>query len=377
MERNPFYLSPMMPDEYFCDRHRETELMLRTLTNQGNVVLTSPRRVGKTGLVYHCFGRKEISDNFITVSIDVLHTTSLREMVRELGAAVFNAVAKRSDRMMKLFTSVLRSLSGSFGYDPVNNVPTFDIKIGQIEMPEYTLDEIFEYLEKANQPCIVAIDEFQQIVNYPEKNVEALLRGKIQKLQNTYFVFAGSERRMMNEMFFSDLRPFYQSATPIELEPIALDVYTQFIQKQFSNAGKRVDADVIREVYEFWDGVTLYVHKIFHDAYSETPVGETCTQELVNEVTTSYIQQNEKRMSELLSFVTEQQKQLLYAIGEEGRATGITSAAFVKKHSLKSASAVQSAAKRLLDIDLITKTAQTYTISDPLLRIWINRVITD
>jgi len=366
----------MIPDEYFCDRQEETRLMVKTLTNQGNVVLTSPRRVGKTGLINHCFSRPAIMSEYVTISIDILHTTSFREFIMELGSAAFNKVAKRNERLMKQFTAMLRSLSASFGYDPVNNTPTFDIKLGQIANPEFTLDEIFAFLEASERPVIVAIDEFQQIVYYPEKNIEALLRGRIQKLQNTWFVFAGSERRMMNEMFFSDLRPFYQSATPIELEPIDINIYTDFVCRQFSHANKSIDSNVIPLVYHFWDGITLYVHRIFHDAYAETHAGETCTKMLIEEVTSSFISQNEKRLRELLSFITDQQKQLLYAIAHEGKATGITSGAFVRKHSLKSASAVQSAAKRLLEIDMITKAGQTYTVSDPLLRIWIRKRIT-
>lgn len=373
MERNPFYLTPVIPDEFFCDRQKETELMLKTLCNQGNVVLTSPRRVGKTGLINHSFTRQEVKEQFITISIDILHTTSLREFIMELGSAVFNSMATRSERLMRRFTSLLRSLNASFGFDPVTNTPTFDIKLGQITSSEYTLDEIFAYLEASEQPCIVAIDEFQQIAYYPEKNVEALLRGRIQRMQNTFFVFAGSERRMMNEMFFSDLRPFYQSATPIDLSPIDLDIYTLFVQQQFAQAEKSISEEVIHATYHYWDGVTMYIHKVFHDAYAETGRGEVCTQDTIDKVTDSYLLQNEKRLRELLAFITEQQKQLLYAICDEGQATGITSSAFVKKHSLKSASAVQSAAKRLLETDMITKQGHTYSVSDPLLRIWLKR----
>ena len=373
MERNPFCLSPLIPDEYFCDRHKETELMLKTLTNQGNVVLTSPRRMGKTGLINHCFSQPVVRQNFIAISIDVLHTSSLREFVMELGSAVFKTVASRSERLTKQFVSVLRSLSASFGFDAMTGMPTFDIKLGQITSPEYTLDEIFSYLEAAGMPCLVAIDEFQQIVYYPEKNTEALLRGRIQRLHNTNFVFAGSERRMMNEMFFSDLRPFYQSATPIELAPIELDVYTKFAQAMFARADKRIGANVVENIYRFWDGVTMYVHRLLHDAYAETDSGEECEQALVDRVTEQYLQQNDKRLLELLAFVSEQQKELLYAICAEGQVQGITSAAFVKRHSLKSASAVQSAAKRLLEIDMITKQGYVYSVSDPLMRIWLRR----
>ena len=108
MEKNPFILSPMIPDEYFCDRQEETRQMVKTLTNQGNVVLTSPRRVGKTGLINHCFTRPEMLSEFVTISIDILHTTSFREFIMELGSAVFNKLAKRNERLMKQFTALLR-----------------------------------------------------------------------------------------------------------------------------------------------------------------------------------------------------------------------------------------------------------------------------
>ena len=206
MNINPFVLSPAIPDELFCDRQKESASLMKSIINQENVVLISPRRVGKTGLIYHCFNQSDIHDNYVTVSIDILHTTSFQEFLKELGTAVFNTIAKRSEYLTKLFVTTLRSLSGSFGLDPVTFMPTFDIKLGQITMPEYTLDEIFTYLEKADKPCIVAIDEFQQITKYQERNIEALLRGRIQKLVNTHFIFAGSEQRLMNEMFFSDKR---------------------------------------------------------------------------------------------------------------------------------------------------------------------------
>ncbi len=368
---NPFVLSPTIPDELFCDRQSESVSLIKSIQNQENVVLISPRRVGKTGLIYHCFNQPEISDNYITVSIDILHTTSFQEFIKELGAAVFNTIAKRSEKLSKLFVTTLRSLSGSFGLDPITFMPTFDVKLGQINAPEYTLDEIFTYLEKSDRPCVVAIDEFQQIAKYPEPNMEALLRGRIQKLTNTHFIFAGSERRMMNEMFFSDKRPFYQSATLLQLDPIDLNIYTEFAVQQFKASGKNIEAEAITWAYQHFDGVTMYVHKLLHDSYADTPIGELCNIAAIQYAAEQLIQQNAKRLQELLSYVTEQQKEVLYAIADDRCVMRITSSDFVKRHHLKSASAVQSAVKRLLDLDLITEQHKSYTISDPLLRVWI------
>ena len=373
MNINPFVLSPAIPDELFCDRQKESALLIKSVSNQENVVLISPRRVGKTGLIYHCFNQPDIRDNFITISIDILHTTSFQEFIKELGTAVFNTIAKRSEYLTKLFITTLRSLSGSFGIDPVTFMPTFDLKLGQINMPEYTLDEIFTYLEKADKPCIVAIDEFQQITRYQDCNIEALLRGRIQKLVNTHFIFAGSERRMMNEMFFSDKRPFFQSATLLQLEPIDLTVYTNFAVQQFVAANKSIEPEAIEWAYNTFDGVTMYIHKLLHDTFADTLSGSTCTLTVMKQAAEQLLQQNSKRLQELLAYVTEQQKELLYAIAADRYVQRITSSDFVKRHHLKSASAVQSAVKRLLDFDLITEQHKSFSISDPLLRIWINR----
>lgn len=373
MNRNPFVLSPTIPDELFCDRVKETEILVKSITNQENVVLTSPRRVGKTGLIYHCFGQQSVKDHYITISIDILHTTSLQEFIKELGTAVYLSVARRSEKLMKHFLTSLRSLNGSFGFDPVTGMPTFDVKLGQISMPEYTLNEIFTYLEGAEKPCIVAIDEFQQILKYPETNMEALLRGHIQKQTNCNFIFAGSERRIMNEMFFSDKRPFFQSASLLQLEPINLDIYTDFAIHNFETAGKKIEPEAVKWAYQKYDGITMYVHKLLHDAYTETNSGETCTTEKIEQLSQQLIQQNSKRLQELLAYITEQQKEVLYAIAADKEVTRITSSDFVKRHHLKSASAVQSAVKKLLDFDLITEQNKTYSISDPLLRIWIDR----
>ena len=373
MNINPFVLSPAIPDELFCDRQKESALLIKSVSNQENVVLISPRRVGKTGLIYHCFNQPDIRDNFITISIDILHTTSFQEFIKELGTAVFNTIAKRSEYLTKLFITTLRSLSGSFGIDPVTFMPTFDLKLGQINMPEYTLDEIFTYLEKADKPCIVAIDELQQITRYQDCNIEALLRGRIQKLVNTHFIFAGSERRMMNEMFFSDKRPFFQSATLLQLEPIDLTVYTNFAVQQFVAANKSIEPEAIEWAYNTFDGVTMYIHKLLHDTFVETLSGSACTLTVMQQAAEQLLQQNSKRLQELLAYVTEQQKELLYAIAADRYVQRITSSDFVKRHHLKSASAVQSAVKRLLDFDLITEQHKSFSISDPLLRIWINR----
>ena len=370
---NPFIVSGKIPEAYFCDRVEESVQLEKSLTNQLNVVLTSSRRMGKTSLVDFVFNKPAISDEYITIFVDILQTTTFREFIFTLGTAVFDAVASRSEKWRKQFVTFMKSLSGSFGYDPIQNTPTFDVRLGDIQLPEYTLSEIFQYLESVDKRCLVVIDEFQQITRYPEKNVEEILRTHIQKLSNANFVFSGSQRRLMEEMFFSAKRPFYQSAKPLRLEAINQDVYFDFALTHFQQAGKNISKEAFTYVYETFWGVTLYVQRLMKDAYIETLPDTTCDVDMVKRLTEDYIRENDSHLREQLSFITEAQKELLYAIHAEGQVQSITSSAFNRKHRLRSPSSTQSAALKLLEYDLITRKEKTYSLSDPLMDLWLDR----
>lgn len=370
---NPFIVSGKIAPEYFCDRVTESAQLAKSLVNQLNVVLTSSRRMGKTSLVDFVFDKPEIKDDYITITVDILHTTTFREFILTFGSAVFDNVASKSEKLRKQFVTFLKSLSASFGYDTALNMPTFDIRLGDVQRPEYTLSEIFDYLENLDKRCLVVIDEFQQITRYPEKNVEALLRTHIQKLSNTSFVFSGSRRRLMEEMFFSAKRPFFQSAKSLRLEPIDVSVYLDFAKKHFQKAEKDIAPDAFVYVYNTFMGVTFYVQRIMKDAFAETSKGEICDIGMVNRLIEDYIDENDSRLREQLAFITEAQKELLYAIHEEKEATNITSMAFNRKYSLRSPSSTQSAALKLLEYDIITRKEKAYFISDPLMKLWLDR----
>ena len=206
---NPFIVTGKIPPEYFCDRVNESARLVKSITNGNNLVIISPRRMGKTGLIQFCYDKPEISKEYYTFFIDILHTSSLREFIFLLGKEIYETLIPRSRKMAKLFIQTIKSISGKFGFDPISNMPDFNIELGDIEQPEYTLDEIFKYLEHATNIASWLLMKFQQIAKYPEKNIEALLRTYIQKQSNCNFIFAGSERHMMQEMFSSVARPFY------------------------------------------------------------------------------------------------------------------------------------------------------------------------
>ena len=371
---NPFIVTGKIEPEYFCDRVTESARLVKSVTNGNNMVIISPRRMGKTGLIQFCYDKPEIADEYYTFFIDILHTPSLREFTYLLGREIYETLLPRSRKMTSLFIQTIKSISGKFGFDPITGMPTFNVELGDIDRPEYTLDEIFQYLARADKPCIVAIDEFQQIAKYPEKNIEAQLRTHIQKLRNCNFIFAGSERHMMQEMFTSAARPFYHSADMLELKAIVPEIYIPFIVSHFEKRTRHIAPDDVERVYNLFKGHTYYVQKTFNEAFADTPEGEECTLETLRAAIDNMIASNDTIFREILSNIPEKQKELLYAIAKEGEAERITSAAFIKRHSLASASSVQSAMKKLLEKDIITEINKVFSVTDRLFAMWMNRL---
>lgn len=371
---NPFIVTGKIEPEYFCDRVMESARLVKSVTNGNNMVIISPRRMGKTGLIQFCYDKPEIAGEYYTFFIDILHTSSLREFTYLLGREIYETLLPRSRKMANLFIQTIKSISGKFGFDPITGMPTFNVELGDIDRPEYTLDEIFQYLARADKPCIVAIDEFQQIAKYPEKNIEAQLRTHIQKLRNCNFIFAGSERHMMQEMFTSAARPFYHSADMLELKAIVPKIYIPFIAGHFEKRNRRIASDDIERVYNLFKGHTYYVQKTFNEAFADTPEGEECTLETIRAAIDNMVASNDTIFREILSNIPEKQKELLYAIAKEGEAERITSAVFIKRHSLTSASSVQSAMKKLLEKDIITEINKVFSVTDKLFAMWMNRL---
>jgi AAA+ ATPase superfamily predicted ATPase len=374
---NPFYITGIIPEPYFCDREKETTWMVRTLENKGHILLTSPRRMGKTQLIRHVFEQPTIKDDYYTFYTDIYPTTSLHELVLFLSKEIYSVLVPKGKVVLNKFLAGLHSLAGNFGYDPVTNTPTFNIKLGDIHSPELTLEEIFSYLEQADKPCIFAIDEFQQIANYPEKNVEATLRTHIQKMNNCLFIYAGSNRHILENMFNSTAKPFYNSAEQIYLDCIPKEVYTDFAEEQFKKASRRITHEAVSLAYDLFAGHTYYVHNILHNAFAYTDSEETIDETIINKTLSDILEEKGHSFANVMNQLNMQQKETLIAIAKEGIASGITSVAFVKKHALKSPSSVQYAINVLLDKQILTyqneKRTKKYSVSDRFMEMWIRR----
>lgn len=368
---NPFITSAYISPAYFCDRVMETTVLLRYLTNGNHVALISPRRLGKTGLIAHSFHQNKIQQEYYTFLIDIYATKNLQELVFELGKSILNGLRPFGKKAWDAFLNSVSSLRSSISFDYTGN-PSWNLEMGDIKAPAVTLDEVFQYIEHADKPCLIAIDEFQVIAKYPEKNVEALLRTQIQHCNNATFIFSGSQRHMMGEIFTSPSRPFYQSTAIMDLKPIQEEVYCEFAQHHFSNNGKHIETDAVHNVYQRFEGITWYIQFVLNSLYSLTQDRETCTIDKVEIAIDNILAQLSFTYSSLLFQLPAKQKEVLMAICKEGKAKEITSSRFLNTYKL-TASSVQGAIKGLLDKDFVTYELGIYSVYDKFFEEWLRR----
>lgn len=369
---NPFIItSEYLGSEFFCDRDFETKVLMENIRNGRNTVLISARRMGKSGLIAHTFAQPAIRDNYRCFSVDLFSTTCLSEMVFLLAREIIGPLKGLGQKALEGFWTVVKSLRPGFKMDAVSGQIVFDLALGEIQRPHDSLKEIFQYLEGSTIPCVVAMDEFQQIAEYPEGTVLELLRGHVQKCKHTWFVFAGSKRRMMEKLFNSPSEPFYMSCSPLYLEAINRDAYRAFASRHFAKAEKQISHEAFSSVYDLFEGHTWYVQRLLNELFAWTQPGDAVTEDMVPSILKYLLKLSARAFQEQLSTMAESQKQLLIAVAKEGKARGVTSIAFCKKHALKSPSSIQSALRALYDKEVLTREGQTYSVTNRLFALWL------
>ncbi|MCQ2220168.1 MAG: ATPase [Prevotella sp.] len=368
---NPFIIEGYKSPEYFCDRREDTSVLTEHLTNQRNVSLIAKRRLGKSGLIHHCFAQKEICNQYHTFYVDIYDTKNLTEFTFELGKCVLNGLKSSGRQAWESFLNILKSLKSSISFD-INGMPEWSLSIGEITSPIITLDEIFYFLEHSDKPCLVAIDEFQVIADYPEKTVEATLRKRIQDCHNVHFIYSGSKRHMMAEMFLTKSRPFYNSSAMMGLEPIDKTEYLSFANNHLASNAQSISHDAFDYLYDTYSGITWNIQYVLNVLYATKTTEIVFSQSDVDAAIETILQRNTFAYKSMLFLLSPKQKHLLYAIAKEKGLQGIMSQRFLHKYNMTS-SAVQGAIKILLDKDFVTYDEGVYSVYDKFFEQWLNK----
>lgn len=371
---NPFFLAPHTPAQYFCDRERETEDLVKYLENGSNVALISPRRYGKTGLIYHVFDMLQARKAKVELYyVDIYSSRNADDFIALLAESISRTLKKET--AVKNFFKALGSLRPVFSQDPLSGNPQFSFTFQTDAERRYSLKALLDFLDHRPHKVILAIDEFQQVREYEGISMEALLRTYIQPLRNVQFIFSGSKKHMIAEMFTAENAPFYESASVYSIDKIDREVYAKFIEQQFKAQKKGITTDAIDYILDWTRTHTYYTQMLCNRVFQSVKKEATLVDVLV--AADTILKEHTDTFLERRNLLTAKQWNYLIAVAKEGVVTEPTSAAFLQKYHLGAPSTVSRLLNSLLEKELLLETkaleGSSYCVYNVFFSRWLER----
>ncbi len=366
---NPFVTSGYISPDYFCDRTDETKRIINAISSKRNLTLISLRRMGKTGLLKHVSHLLEHSEKtYSVIFVDLLPTTNANEMLNTLSSALLRQRKGEKNFLEKLL-SLLATLRPKVTYDSLTGQPAIELMVESQAEIKSGLEHILKNISEIRKDTVIMFDEFQQINNYPEKNIEHLLRTIFQAYPEIPFIYSGSSRHMLERMFLSAGSPFYQSSELMYLDRIKENEYIEFVNEQFSKGAKSISAQALNQVLNWTRTHTWYVQYCLSHLFDreETYLDQAEVNQTLNTILTEF----EPLYVTYRNLIPGHQFRLLQAIAAEDGVTQPTSGTFIRKHNLTSASSVATSVKALSDKEMIVRDREKWIVYDVFFSRWL------
>jgi len=258
--KNPFEYGGVVSGNAFCDREKEVTDLLRAIENNEKLFVFSERRYGKTSLVRTALG-KLAKKGCLSAYVALWPTDSEATFITATAKAITESTSTSVDKVLDTAKRFFGSLTPSVTIDEEGK-PTLTFGINKQASLGPALDEVLEtpakIAAKGKLNVVVVFDEFQQILEYGNDQVERKLRSVVQNHRHVGYIFLGSRRHLIQKMFMDRSRPLYRAGGHYPLGPIAEEHWQPFIRKRFSDADKLISRQHIHEVCELTHGHPFY-----------------------------------------------------------------------------------------------------------------------
>lgn len=362
---NPFPVIGYHGPDYFCDRKRETAAIASALRNGRNVVLHSPRRYGKTGLVRHTFRQLEKERGARTVLADIYAAQDAHEFNTILLNTVHQALNPTPKQFLRNVMAWFSALRPVVTVDELTGQPSIGLERGTPQREAVTTREIFKVLNGQRHTIFLAIDEFQQVALFKDVRMDAVLRTELQNSPKVHCIFSGSapapkrfgegaRRHLLLDLFNNAKNPFHGSADQLELERIDRKTYAAFAVALMKRHKRTLKPEDALFCYDICRGHTYYVQALFNRLFS---AARQLDRDIIVQVLLAIVREQDAIMATLRSALTKNQWDLFAAISREGEVDTPTGGAFIKKHDLPSSAALVHALQALIDRELVYITA--------------------
>ena len=347
------------------------------MLNLNRVFLVSPRRFGKTCLLFNLIERLE-RNAIACVYIDLNAYPDVKSFATALTGLTAKALETNTDKLLKMFAG-FQKLRPKVSVDQNGNITAgLELAIAEKEALSALLEGLRHaenLAAKKKNKLVVIIDEFSDLEKFNGQTVEKALRSEIQKHTHIGYIFSGSEQSVMLAMTGGRTRAFYKLGRIMELGPIALKVYTRFIQKWLKKGGYAVNQEDLKRIFDIGDNVPYNIQRLCNvmwDAGRETKVIEPA---LIEKLPVIVARQDSPHYEMLWRSATQSQKILMIALSQDQTAKPF-SKEFQLTHGIGPSSSIKASLDSLLKKGILYKSIQgSYRFTDGFMPYWIDRIM--
>ncbi len=364
---NPFKYGQVVSGVDFCPRPETQKQLANYIQSGQNVVVYGERRIGKTSLIYETLTN---ASKRRMLHIDLMDVKSLEDLHARMAKAILS-MEQRSGSLEKIF-SLLAGLRPVLAMDPYTGQPTFSIDAPAKTTPN-SIEGLLDLIETLNQkkPLAVFIDEFQDILNLPDANhTFALLRSKIQFHQEIPYLFAGSIRNAMWDIFTNPDNAFYKSALPMEVGALNRDLFSDFLLHKFEAGGRRITSELFEEIFELTDQVAGDVQELCGALWETSAAGDGLDESAVGDALERIYAQEAKGYESCMVLLTALQVKCLVGLARVGGEAPF-SARFLQEAGIATSASITKTLNRLMKLKIIFKHEQGYRFTNPFFKNWL------
>ena len=373
---NPFEYGGVVGADAFCNRTRELAELQRAAENGDRLLVYAERRMGKTSLVKRAVGALP-SDTFLPIYVDVWPTSDAVSLAKAVATATVEAAATRPDNALETAKEVVRRLVPSLTTDHGGTpVVQFGSRVDDAPEPilEDALDAPARLAAARGKRVVVVYDEIQRLAEYGDDTAERILRSRTQAHQGVAYLFTGSRKHLIREMFMDRGRPLYQTAGHYPIGPIATEHWVPFVAERFERAGKTVDEGVVDALCERTEGHPYYTQHLAHALWEITPSAGTATRARLDEALDVVLTRLAYPFTVVWEGMTANQRRLVAALVRGGREAQVFSSSFLRSMRMAPSSASR-AIEGLVQSDVIDRDETGYVVTDRFFRLWVRRAL--
>lgn len=366
---NPFKYGSTVNGEFFCPRPELEQKLASYIKSGQNVVVQGERRTGKTSLVLETVRNMK---GIALFNADFLAVRDLADLCKRLVSAF--ARLERSDDWLSKTFRFLSHLRPVLSVDKDTGAPTIslDTKIANESTSlDIILDTILEQTSK-RKICVV-LDEFQDILDIEDgERALAIMRGRIQLDSNTCYIFLGSVRNRMTNIFWHPSSPFYHSAAAFPVGEIDESSFFEFISNRFATAYRTLDRKTFDTIYTASNRNPGYTQELCEALCLTTPSGAKLLPEDVSKALQLIFAKEGEHFAFFVKQLTALQTRVLKTIAEIGGKEPY-SARFCDAANVHSTTSIRKAIAKIEKEELAYWFDGDYRFVNPFFREWLRR----